>query len=81
MQVALQVADVLRRPTLAQDAQEHGLEDVLGVPGIAGDAPGRPENPVVVRLEELGEVHCRIGRYRGSCHFVTCLIHGDWPWC
>ena len=53
--------NLLELATLGHDSQEDGLQDVLGVGRIAGDAQGRAEHRLVMPLIQLGKP-----RHRGS---------------
>ena len=67
--------------TAGQDAQEDGLQDVLGVGRVPGDAQGRAEYRVVVALVQLGKPSQRsrgshgdrllVGNLRAGCGHVA----------
>ena len=75
--------------TAGQDAQEDGLQDVLGVGRVPGDAQGRAEYRLVVALVQLGKPNRRsrgshgdrllVGNLQAGCGHVARLTSLDAP--
>src|SRR6202142_1051475 len=84
VQIALDIAHRCAGPPVSRQPQEHRLQHIFCVAGVARNTVRRPEHPAVMFLEAPFELHRRIGKSRWSSHLLAVLscslTHGDWPW-